>query len=86
MERNFLADQQHERKMIIGSIDISATQKLKRVKESLCRRETQEVKAKELMDNGSSPKYITDFEANAILESNSELEDTSENVDDYSGS
>lgn len=85
MERNFLADQRHERKMVIGSVDISATQKMKRVRERQCRRETQEAKAKELADNGSSSKNITDLEANVVLGSDSELEEISENDDDYVG-
>ena len=52
-KQSFLADQRQERKMAIGSIDISATQKLKRVRERQCRRENQEAKAKELKDNAS---------------------------------
>ena len=58
MERKFLTDQLHERIMDIGSVDISATQKLKRVRERQCRRETQEAKAKEMTDNGSSSKIL----------------------------
>ena len=45
MERNFLADRRHGRKMVIGSVDISTTQKLKHVRERECRREIQEAKA-----------------------------------------
>ena len=86
IEQNFLADQQLERKIVIGSVDISASQKLKRVRERQYRSETEQAKTKERTDNGSSSKNITDLEATAVLGSDSELEDISENDDDYVGS
>lgn len=71
MERSFLTDQRNERKMVIGSIDVSTSRKLKLIGKRQQRKEDHEVKAREEKDNVS--KTITNLETNDFLGSDSDI-------------